>query len=264
MAKPLVHGVYSSSTQTWQYIVADPATGHCIIFDPTRDVSAEEVNMSTDAADQVFELVRRRGYFVQCIAETRTSQAEVRSAAWYLRMRLRDWQGHAPALFSRGATVDVMARLFNRKYGTRSGFSSSIQRPLEDGEVTMVGQMPVKCLMLPGSYVAGHCVFLVGNCLFGGHSVVQSFRGISSSPRRPETSGGADNELLSDYMYSSLHRAFAGQDTVRVYLDAGPMPTSQTEPYEDVKQLLPMAARYDFGAPAPPSVHIRNGIRQSA
>lgn len=234
-----MHGVYSPSTQTWQYIVADPATGYCVIFDPIRDGSQEEVNVSTTAADEVLEIVRRRGYFVQCIIETRTSHSSVRSAAWYLRMRLRDWQGQAPSLYSRGATVDVMARLFDRKYGSRSGFTSTIQRPLGDGEVTMVGHMPVKSLPIAGSGIPGHCAFLIGKSLFGAHSILQNHPRVRASADGSYGRTESDQNLMGEYTWRSLQRAFAGQESVRVYYDEGPSRENIQEPYDEVKQLFP-------------------------
>ena len=69
-ASPVIHNIYSESTDTWQYVVADPTTGHCIVLDPVRDQCTDQAKIVTTAADAILILVQRHDYVVDYILET--------------------------------------------------------------------------------------------------------------------------------------------------------------------------------------------------
>lgn len=167
---PIVHEIYAASTDTWQYIVADDTTLHCIVLDPVRDRCADPAAMSTSAADAIIAVVKERGYIVDYILETHAASPHCLSAAWYLRMQMSIVQGHIPQLFNE-ATVSGLELMWQRKYGAGSAFSTTIRAGLDDGGIITLGRLSLKCMHMPGFGNPHRRAYLVGNDIFGAHSI---------------------------------------------------------------------------------------------
>jgi hypothetical protein len=167
---PIIHNIYSESTQTWQYVVADRTTGHCIVLDPVRDRCPDQAAMETKAADAIVDLVEQHSYVVDYILETHASGTQCLSAAWYLRMQFSIYQGWPPQLCNE-ATVSGLEVQWQRKYGAGSTFSTTIRAGLRDGEKVTLGWLSLTSLHMPGFGSPHRRAYLVGNDLFGAHSI---------------------------------------------------------------------------------------------
>jgi glyoxylase-like metal-dependent hydrolase (beta-lactamase superfamily II) len=167
---PIVHSIYSKTTSTWQYVVADRTTKHCIVLDPVRDHCPHEAGIKTEAADAIIDLVKAQGYIVDYILETNAIGSQHLSAAWLLRMHLLDSQGSAPQLCSE-ASISGLQAMWQRKYGADNKFSTSIRPGLEDGESVAFGGQTLTCIHLPGSATPHRRTYRVGDDVFGAHSI---------------------------------------------------------------------------------------------
>ena len=221
-ASPIIHKIYSESTQTWQYVVADPTTRHCIVLDPVRDRCADQAVMSTKAADAIVDLVEQHSYVVDYILETHASGSQCLSAAWYLRMQFSIYQGWPPQLCNE-ATVSGLEVQWQRKYGAGSTFSTTIRAGLRDGEKVTLGCLSLTSIHLPGFGSPHRRAYLVGKDLFGAHSIATlaedaSDEGVSNSD--------STSELPKDTLsfldaWTSMQRVLALPSDTRVWWERG-------------------------------------------
>lgn len=217
---PVVHNIYSHSTGTWQYVVADRTTGHCIVLDPVRDRCADQATMSTDAADAIIELVRAHSYIVDYILETNATGSQYLSAAWYLRMQFAGLQGWPPQLCNE-ATVTGLEAMWQRKYGANNKFSTSIRAGLDDDEGVTFGRLSLNCIHLPGFSNPHRRAYHVGKEVFGAHSIAA----LTEEPPNvtlddPFGSHIDESERHLD-AWSSINRILSLPKDTRVWRDTG-------------------------------------------
>lgn len=170
-AQPIIYDLYEPSTGVWQYVVADPRSDRCLVIDPILGLSAGNKWNSTAAADAILELVRSHGYKVDRLLATYSSNGK-QTAIWYLRMQLLESQGFAPQVCG-GELVSRISNRWERKYGSRNGFTTTIDKDPEDGETVPVGSLRVRAMHLPG-LSPGDFGFLVGSNVFGALSICRS------------------------------------------------------------------------------------------
>lgn len=173
--EPKIHCIFTPSTRTWCYVVADRATGHAVIIDPvlSRESSG---TIGTPAPDAILALVNAENYTVDHILET-NAYDEHHSAVWYLRTQLLETTGRAPRIAVR-KSLKIVQRLYARKYGVRNKFwAGEFDGQFVDGEVLTAGNMQIRVIHLPGrsedhvGYKIAKNLFC-GDCCF--HTLHQS------------------------------------------------------------------------------------------
>lgn len=233
---PIVHSIFVPSTGTWQYVVADPSTQHCCIFDAVRDRGADAATISTTAADAIITLVKQHGYLVDYILETQCSAALSQSATWYLRMQFSDLQGWPPHVFSEG-TVSAMERMWQRKHGVDSPLVTKLRNGLADGESAVVGRMRVRCMQLPSFGTPQRRGFLVGKNLFGAHSLATLSHDIRSAAVCEDVSLAVPLDREScNTVWTSMQRTLSLPEETRVYLEHGDGTDPHREPFDEIRQ----------------------------
>jgi len=235
-ASPVVHNIYSESTKTWQYVVADPTTSHCIVIDPVRDRCADQAAMATKAADAIVSLVEQHSYVVDYILETHASGSQCLSAAWYLRMQFAIYQGWPPQLCNE-ATVSGLEVQWQRKYGAGSTFSTTIRAGLRDGESVTLGWLSLTSMHMPGFGSPHRRAYLVGKDLFGAHSIAtlaeDAFdESINSSESTPELREDTVSFLDA---WTSMQRVLALPSDTRVWWEGG-IVTGEVLPCDSLSQ----------------------------
>ena len=234
-----VHHIYSQSTQTWQYVVADPVSKHCIVLDPVRDRCADAATMSTTAADAIISLVNEKEYVVDYILETHASGSQTLSAAWYLRMQFSQSQGWPPQLCNE-ATVSSLQTMWQRKYGAGSKFSTTIRSGLADGEVLSVGQLSCTCMHLPGFGSPHRRAYLVGLDLFGAHSIALPVNEAAVYLDKSSSVSAASTEAGSELQtggLASTQRILSLPGDTRVWREGGDTSlVPETAPYDLVSR----------------------------
>jgi hypothetical protein len=217
---PVVHSIYSKTTSTWQYVVADRATRHCIVLDPVRDNCPHEAGIKTEAADAIIDLVKAQGYTVDYILETNAIGSQHLSAAWLLRMHFLDSQGSAPQLCNE-ATVSGLQAMWQRKYGADNKFSTSIRPGLEDGETVAFGGLTLTCIHLLGFATPHRRAYRVGNNVFGAHSIATLAENMPAHEPvevRDSQSDESESRLLG--VWTSLDRILSLPRDTRVWWSA--------------------------------------------
>ncbi len=160
MARPDVTGFYEARTGSVQYVVADPATGACVIIDPVLDFDEKSGATATVQADRILAFVAGRGLRVEAILDTHP-HADHFSAADYLKRRTG-----APTGI--GARVTEVQALWNGFYNRPDlpADGSQWDRLFEAGDRFAVGSIPARVMFSPGhtlasvSYVIGDAAFV--------------------------------------------------------------------------------------------------------
>jgi hypothetical protein len=229
-APSVVHNIYSESTKTWQYIVADPTTRHCIVLDPVRDRCADKAAMSTKAADAIISLVKQHSYVVDYILETHVSGSRCLSAAWYLRMQFSIYQGRPPQLCNE-ATVSGLEVQWQRKYGAGSAFSTTIRAGLRDGEKVTLGGLSLTSMHMPGFGSPHRRAYLVGKDLFGAHSIAMLAEDAFDEGAKNSDSTSQIPEDTVSFLdaWTSMQRVLALPGDTRVWWEKGTIDSEDGE-----------------------------------
>lgn len=233
---PAIHPIYSQSTGTWQYIIADPATNHCIIIDPVRDRCADKDVMSTTAADALITLVQERSFTIDYILETHAAGTQCLSAAWYLRTQFCQAQDSPPQLCDE-VTVSSLQAMMRRKYGADNKLSTTIRAGLDDGETLELGRLTLTCMHMPGFGSPHRRAYQIDGNVFGVHSIA-SLEGGGSGNVGTSSDGSVDVDS-EDYLgaWASVQHVLALPEDTRIWREIQDQATSPNdEPYDLFKE----------------------------
>lgn len=200
---PHVETFFDEATFTATHVVHDPGSREAAVIDSVLDFDHAAGRTSTRSADQLVGHVREHGLTVRYLMETH-AHADHLSAAPYLQERL----GGELVIGSEIVTVqDVFGKIFNE--GTefeRNG--SQFDNLLKDGDVLMLGAIPLLALHVPG-HTPADMAYVVGDAAFVGDTMFMPDYGSA----RADFPGG-DARLL----YRSVRRLLALPDETRVFL----------------------------------------------
>ena len=82
--RPDVTGFFDPQTHTIAYVVADPETGACAIFDAVMDIDYAAGRIAFEHADRMIDHVRAHGLTVEWVIETHV-HADHLSGAPYIQ-----------------------------------------------------------------------------------------------------------------------------------------------------------------------------------
>lgn len=142
---PAVTGFYDTRTASVQYVLADPATGHCAVIDPVLDYDENSGGTDTRSADAILEHVRANGLTVEWILDTHP-HADHFSAADYLK----NVTGAPTGI---GERITEVQELWRPLYNLPKNFptdGSQWDRLFADGERFTVGGLEVEVMHSPG------------------------------------------------------------------------------------------------------------------
>ncbi|KAI6856995.1 hypothetical protein KC343_g12167 [Hortaea werneckii] len=162
--RPTVHPIYSETTGTWQYVVADPTTSLCVVIDSVRDRRPDQAAISTSAADALLALIKKHNYTTSYILETNNTGSGSLSAAWYIRMQLSMTQQQPPQLLT-DSGVPGLEAMWHRKYGT--SMQTTIRSSLSEGESLHIGNLCLSSMEISDGGSLRRRAYRIGDELFG-------------------------------------------------------------------------------------------------
>ncbi|KAI7155615.1 hypothetical protein KC349_g6834 [Hortaea werneckii] len=204
-ANTVVHTFYERSSGATSYLVADNPTGHAVVIDPILDSSGPGI--SSTIADGILTAVKENHYHVDRILETQ-GPTEGRSAVWYLRSQLQQYQGEAPRTCA-GKSFAGIRRMFERKYAgsQKLQVSGNIEPDFEDAQSFELGSIVVQVLVLPARDPE-HTAFVIDSNVFIGDALlVASSEGIVGS-------GGTE---VVDRSFGSVRKLVELPSATRIY-----------------------------------------------
>lgn len=206
---PEVASFLHAPSNTWSYVVSDPATHTAAIIDPVLDFDAASGRIGATSATMLLDHVERNALQVRWLLETH-AHADHLSAGRWLKDRLPD------AMLAIGAGIrEVQAHFrpqFNADFATDG---SQFDHLFADAEAFEIGALAARVIAVPG-HTPDSIAYLIGDALFTGDSLFLPDAGSA----RCDFPGG-DAAVL----YRSIHRLFAElTDDTRVFVchDYGP------------------------------------------
>ena len=200
---PQVKAFFDEPTFTVSYVVSDTATRKAVVIDSVWNFDHASGRTSFESADAIIAYVEQEGLSIEWILETH-AHADHLSAAPYLQQKL----GGKLAIGREIVTVQgVFGKIFNE--GTelaRDG--SQFDRLLDDGDVLMIGDIPLLALHVPG-HTPADMAYVVGDALFTGDTMFMPDYGSA----RADFPGGNARHL-----YRSVRRLMVLPDATRVFL----------------------------------------------
>lgn len=202
---PDVWGIYEPDTGSIQYICADPETKKAALIDVAWNFDPKHYRFSTESMDQVLDLVRENGLYVEWVLDTHP-HADHMMASAHLKART----GAPNAI---GDKVTEIAALWAGIYNLPDAFdpSGDFDRLFAEGETFRIGNLEVRVMLSPG-HTLGSITYVCGDAAFTHDTLMQPDVGTS----RADFPGG-DTEQLWDSIQAILAlppetRLFVGHD----------------------------------------------------
>lgn len=157
---------FDENTNTFSYVVSDPATRQCAIIDSVLDYDPASATTSTIHADEIIAYIHKNELTVEWILETHV-HADHLTASQYLKEQL----GGKIAMSHK---ISIVQETFSAIYNLDIKYFNSHQSfdyLFDDHETFMIGELQAYNIPTPGhtpaclSYVIGDAVF-VGDTLF--------------------------------------------------------------------------------------------------
>ena len=202
MHRPDVTAFFEPRTFSVQYVVADPATGHCVIIDPVLDYDEKSGATATRSADQILDFVTERGYRLDWILDTHP-HADHFSAASYMKSR-------TGAPIAIGEQVRGVQKLWKDFYNWPDSFAtdgSQWDRLFADGETFMIGSIPARVMFSPGHTLAS-ITYVIGDAAFVHDTLFMP----DSGTARADFPGGSAHDL-----WNSIQAILALPDETRIF-----------------------------------------------
>lgn len=207
--QPEVEAFFDEATNTISYIVKDPGSNACAIFDSVMDIDYAAGRITHEHADAMIKRVREMGGELEWIIETHV-HADHLSAAPYIQQQLGGKIGIGSKIM---VVQDTFGKVFNE--GTefqRDG--SQFDALFEDGDTYHIGTMPAFAIYTPG-HTPACMVHVIGNAAFAGDTLFMPDGGSA----RCDFPGGSAEDL-----YDSIMKVLSLPDEMRLFMchDYGP------------------------------------------
>ena len=203
MQRPEVKAFFDESTNTFSYVVADPATRKAAVIDSVLDYDIVSGRTRRDSANAMIDFVRAQELELEWVIDTHV-HADHLSAAPYVQSvlggklaigeHIREVQETFGKIFNAGATFQ------------RDG--SQFDHLFKDGERYRVGNLEAAAMHTPG-HTPACMTHVIGDAAFVGDTLFMPDYGTA----RCDFPGGDARTL-----YRSIQRIFALPDDTRVFL----------------------------------------------
>jgi glyoxylase-like metal-dependent hydrolase (beta-lactamase superfamily II) len=210
-ATPVVTPFFHAPSNTWSYVVRDPASQEAAVIDAVLDFDASAARTSTASARALVDHVAREALEVRWLLETHAHADHFSAAHW---LKATHWPDATLAI---GSGIRSVQKTFRPIFNLGEHFpvdGSQFDHLFEDGETFRIGTLAARVIAAPG-HTSDSCAYLVGDALFVGDSLFMPDGGTA----RCDFPGGDAATL-----YRSIQRLFALPGATRVFVchDYGP------------------------------------------
>jgi glyoxylase-like metal-dependent hydrolase (beta-lactamase superfamily II) len=207
--KSEVTAFFDEATNTVSYVVKDPASDACAIFDSVMDIDYAAGRISYESADKIIRFVRDHHLKVEWLIETH-AHADHLSAAPYIQRKLGGKLGI-------GANIKIVQEVFGKIFNEGTEFQrdgSQFDRLFNDGDTYEIGGMTAFAMLTPG-HTPACMTHVVGDAAFVGDTLFMPDGGTA----RADFPGG-DAHVL----YRSIKRVLSLPPEMRLFMchDYGP------------------------------------------
>ncbi|WP_109127322.1 MBL fold metallo-hydrolase [Dyella sp. C11] len=203
MNRPDVKAFFDESTNTFSYVVWDPATQKAAVIDSVLDYDAVSGRTRRVSADALIDFVNASGLVVEWVIDTHV-HADHLSAAPYVQSRL----GGKLAI---GEHIRQVQETFGTIFNAGSDFQrdgSQFDHLFKDGEHYMLGSIEAVAMHTPG-HTPACMTHVIGDAAFVGDTLFMPDYGTA----RCDFPGGDARTL-----FHSIQRIFSLPAATRVFL----------------------------------------------
>ncbi len=207
--KPEVTAFFDSVSNTISYIVKDPDSSACAVFDSVMDFDMAAGRITYDHADQMIAFIKVNNLTLEWSIETHV-HADHLSAAPYIQQQLGGKIGI-------GEKITVIQDTFGKVFNEGTEFQrdgSQFDALFSDGETYQIGTMTAFAIATPG-HTPACMVHVIGDAAFAGDTLFMPDGGSA----RADFPGGDAAEL-----YDSIQKVLSLPDELRLFIchDYGP------------------------------------------
>ena len=234
---PEVIAFFDEPTNTFTYVVKDPASKACAVIDSVMEIDYAAGRLSLNGADKIINYIRSQKLELQWIIETHV-HADHLSAAPYIQEQLGGRIGI-------GAEITTVQNTFGKIFNEGTEFcrdGSQFDHLFKDGDEYMVGEMRCYALHTPG-HTPACMTHIMGDAGFVGDTLFMPDGGSA----RADFPGG-DAKIL----YRSIQRILSLPDELRLFMCHDYMPNGRDVEYHTtVKQQRES------------NIHVHQGVSES-
>jgi len=208
-AQPEVTGFFDDATNTISYVLKDPESDACAVFDTVMDIDYSAGRITHDSADKMIAFIEKNRLSLEWLIETHV-HADHLSAAPYIQEKLGGQIGI-------GEKITVIQETFGKVFNEGTEFQrdgSQFDALFADGDTYNIGSLTAFAIATPG-HTPACMVHVVGNAAFSGDTLFMPDGGSA----RCDFPGGDAGEL-----YDSIQKVLSLPDAMRLYIchDYGP------------------------------------------
>ena len=238
-APPIVAPFFHRDSNTWSYVVRDPASNAAAVIDAVLDFDPKAARTSTASARTIVEHVAAEGLDVRWLLETHAHADHLSAAHW---LKATHWPDATLAI---GEGIRGVQKTFRPIFNLGEHFpvdGSQFDHLFEDGEAFRIGALDARVIAVPG-HTGDSNAYLIGDALFVGDSLFMPDGGTA----RCDFPGGDAATL-----YRSIRRLFELPDATRVFVchDYGPGGRA-------------MACETTIGEQKRANIHLRDGVSEA-
>ena len=206
---PDVTTFFDAPTNTFSYVVKDPASSACAVIDSVLDLDYAAGRLDYGAADAIVAHIQAHKLDLQWLIETHV-HADHLSAAPYIQQKLGGRIGI-------GAGIIIVQKTFGKLFNEGTEFQrdgSQFDRLFEDGDQYLIGTMAVDVMHTPG-HTPACMTHVIGDAAFVGDTLFMPDGGTA----RADFPGGDARTL-----FGSIQRVLALPPQTRLFMchDYGP------------------------------------------
>jgi glyoxylase-like metal-dependent hydrolase (beta-lactamase superfamily II) len=232
--RPDVTPFFDPATNSWTYLVADPATGHAAIIDAVLDYEPKGAVISHAGLDRLLATVQQRQLQLRYVMETHVHADHLAGGHW-----LRDKTG-APLVI--GARIGDVQRVFAPRFAMDDLATDGRQFDMlvEEGTTLPLGNLTIRVLHTPGHTPA--CVtYVIGDAAFVGDTMFMPDYGTA----RCDFPGG-DAAML----HASIQKLLALPPETRIFVGHDYLPAGRSD----------YACETTVAAQKAGNVHVHDGV----
>ena len=201
-ARPQISAFFDECTNSFSYLVADPASRQAAVIDPVLDFEAASGETGTESAERILAAADEQALSVVLVLETHPHADHLTSAPFF--------RARSGARVAIGAGVCEVQRTFAPMFGASDVKSDGgdFDLLLEDGQQLPLGELVIEVIATPGHTPA--CVsYKVGDAVFVGDTLFMPDYGTA----RTDFPGGDARQL-----YRSIHKLLALPPETRLFM----------------------------------------------